>query len=283
MLHFISPPMPHYTVSGEDTYSVGRKHPDRSNIGVFDLIVVTKGELIIEEANTVYQITANKYIILRPDLAHHTVAPCQEETHFYWLHFQTEGRWSESAEVNSFTQSQHDHPYAPIQTFSFYFPKFGEFFSVEQLWPLLEQLIELHQDDTPRAKWQQQMTFQELLLLLHEEGGITQKSQQFIIAEKAALYLRKYYKETLSYERLSKALHFHENYISLCMKKTLGCTPLEYLTRHRIEQAKQLLIRTNDPIGHIAEATGFGSFPYFVRCFFRNTGQKPKSFRNQYR
>lgn len=87
MLHFISPPMPHYTVSGEDTYSVGRKHPDRSNIGVFDLIVVTKGELIIEEANTVYQITANKYIILRPDLAHHTVAPAKRRPTFIGFTF----------------------------------------------------------------------------------------------------------------------------------------------------------------------------------------------------
>ncbi|TFE26721.1 helix-turn-helix domain-containing protein [Cohnella luojiensis] len=67
------------------------------------------------------------------------------------------------------------------------------------------------------------------------------------------------------------------------MKRSFGCTPLEYLTRHRVEQAKQLLVNTNEPIGTIAEETGFGSFPYFVRCFSRHTGFKPKAFRIRYR
>jgi YesN/AraC family two-component response regulator len=55
------------------------------------------------------------------------------------------------------------------------------------------------------------------------------------------------------------------------------------LTRQRVEHAKRLLIHTDEPIGKIAEDIGFGSFPYFVRCFKKHTGTKPKAFRMQYR
>ena len=43
IFQFTAPPLPHYIICGEDTYQVGDKHPDRYNIGVFDLILVTKG------------------------------------------------------------------------------------------------------------------------------------------------------------------------------------------------------------------------------------------------
>ncbi|NIK75430.1 AraC-like DNA-binding protein [Paenibacillus castaneae] len=283
MIQFIAPPMPHYIVSGEDTYPVDGKHPDRSHIGVFDLIVVTRGTLHLEEDNHLYSVSEGNYIILRPDLAHRTAAPCQAETHFYWLHFQSLSRWKETTETLSLSLPQTDHAYPQIETFSFYISRFGELRSLGLISEQLEKLIQLQHEQTTSALWRRQIIFQDLMLLLQDEEGEQHKSPHLIVAEEAAFLLRKYYKEPISYKRLSEALHFHENYISLCMKKTFGCTPLEFLNRHRVEQAKQMLIHTNEPIGNIAEESGFGSFPYFVRCFNRYTGSTPKSFRQQYR
>ncbi|MHA6484222.1 helix-turn-helix domain-containing protein [Paenibacillus sp. strain BS8-2] len=36
-------------------------------------------------------------------------------------------------------------------------------------------------------------------------------------------------------------------------------------------------------LGRIAEATGFGSFSYFVKCFVRLTGMTPNAYRKQFR
>lgn len=285
IFHFTAPPLPHYIICGEDTYQEGDKHPDRFNIGVFDLILVTRGVLYLEEAGTPYRVTAGCYLILRPNAAHRTFLPCQEETHFYWLHFQTLGQWIEAKELAPFALSQSEQPYVHIENFSFYIPKYGQLSLGEQAELLIEQLQMLEQSLSSAARWKQQQILQELLLLFQaEEEGIQQKQNpHYVIAERTANYLRKHYKEPVSYERLSDAMHFHQNYLSKCMKKTFGCTPLEFLTRHRIEQAKQMLIHTNDPIGHIAEESGFGSFPYFIRCFSRYTGFKPTSFRQKYR
>jgi AraC-like DNA-binding protein len=284
MIQFTAPPLPHYISSGEDTYQEGDKHADRFNIGVFDLILVTRGALFLEDNGVCYRVKAGSYLILRPDAAHRTFQPCQEETHFYWLHFQTLGSWTEAEERTPFALSQSDQTYVQIETFSFYIPKYGELPSKEQAVLILEQLQTLQQSPSSTARWKQQQLLQELLLLLQtEEEGIQHHHPHYAIAERTANYLRQHYKEPVSYRRLAEAMHFHQNYLSICMKKTLGCTPLEYLTRHRIEQAKRLLIHTNDPIGRIAEESGFGSFPYFIRCFIRYTGIKPKSFRQKFR
>ncbi|MEC0256307.1 helix-turn-helix domain-containing protein [Paenibacillus lautus] len=284
IFQFTAPPLPHYMICGEDTYQVGDKHPDRYNIGVFDLILVTRGTLFLEENGVAYRVKSGCHLILRPDAAHRTYLPCQEETHFYWLHFQTLGRWIETEELTLFALSQTDQPYVQIESFSFYIPKYGELPTIEQARLLIEQLQNLQQSSSSASRWKQQQLLHELLLLFQaEEEGIQHQNPQYAIAERTANYLRQHYKEPVSYQQLSDAMHFHQNYLSICMKKTFGCTPLEFLTRHRIEQAKQMLIHTNDPIGRIAEESGFGSFPYFIRCFVRYTGFKPKSFRQKYR
>ena len=93
MLQFIVPPMPHYIVGGEDTYQVGDSHAARSNIRVFDLLLVMRGCLYLEEEGTTYAVKGGSFLILRPDCSHRSTRVCEEETHFYWIHFQTVGDW----------------------------------------------------------------------------------------------------------------------------------------------------------------------------------------------
>lgn len=283
MFQFISPPMPHFIVCGEDTYPLGKKHPDRSCINVFDLLVVDRGCLYLEEEQIFYPVPAGHFLFLRPDGTHRTALPCTEETHFYWLHFQTLGDWSEEPEQRPFIPLRPDDSYMQIEQFAFYLPRTGKLQSLESMAERLRSLLQLQSEPLAAANWRQQQLFLDLLLQLQEEDGMAASCPHLVIANEAASFLRRHYKETLSYKRISEMLHFHANYIALCMKKAFGCTPLEYLTRHRVEQAKRMLIHTNEPIGKIAEETGFGSFPYFVRCFSRYTGSKPKAFRMRYR
>lgn len=284
MFHFECPPMPHFIQIGEDTYGIGRKHPDRSSIGVFDLLFVTRGCLYLAEGEHELTLPAGHFGILRPDLEHHAAAPCSEETHFYWLHFQTTGQWHPDPYEKEPLPAKQEHPYSPIEYFSFYLPRSGSVQSPDMTEELFVHLLRLHENPSGNSRWLEQQQFHALLLRLQEDGREgTAQSAHLQLAEEAALYLRKHYRDPLNYKRMAEELHFHPNYIALCMKRTFGCTPLEYATQYRIEQAKRLLIHTNDPVGAIAEETGFGSFPYFVRCFNKRTGKTPKQFRMLYR
>lgn len=281
MFQFTSPPMPHFIDCGERTYPIGGVHPNRSNITVFDLIVVTRGAHFLAEEDTPYHVPAGTFLILRPDRSHYTVEPCREETHAYWLHFQTLGSW------NSVEEGEPSIPtrtvYRNVKDFSYYLPRTQALRSPDKMHEIFKQLILLQTQPTNVSRWKQQQLFIDLLLCLQEEDGMPKNNPHLQLAEEAAAYLRQHYKEPVSYKELADSLHFHANYIALCMKKIFGCTPLEYLTRHRVEQAKRMLIYTNEPIGKVAEETGFGSFPYFIRCFTRNTGMKPLSLRQRYR
>ena len=57
-----------------------------------------------------------------------------------------------------------------------------------------------------------------------------------------------------------------------------GLTPLAYLNRARIENAKELLLKTSLSIAEIAEMVGFSGQNYFGRLFRRQVGLSPTEF-----
>ncbi|MNC57108.1 HTH-type transcriptional regulator YesS [compost metagenome] len=123
----------------------------------------------------------------------------------------------------------------------------------------------------------------ELLSILEDEGRDSRyPSSVMKLAERAEIYLRQHYQSEITNELLGRVLHFHPNYIVRCMKEIFRCTPMEYLNRIRMEQAKLLLIKTEWPIVKVAEHVGFQYAPYFSACFKRYTGMPPQAFRQLY-
>ncbi|MFD2333088.1 helix-turn-helix transcriptional regulator [Cohnella sp. GCM10020058] len=283
MFQFISPPLPHFIYCGEDTYPAGGRHSDRSGIGVFDLLIVTGGCLYMAEESALLEIPAGSFALLRPDRAHRSTGPCLEETHFFWVHFQTLGSWHETDLELASADLRPEDALHEIHRFAYYLPRSGKLASPDTAYAWMRRLLSLQADASSPSQWRQQLVFQELLLRLQEDTTMPERDSYLTIAEEAAAYLRRNYRDALTYNSMSEALHFHSNYVSLCMKRAFGYTPLQYLTHYRIEKAKRLLIDTNESVGRIAEETGFGSFPYFVRCFGRQVGTTPKAFRMRFR
>lgn len=94
IIHMTIPPLPHYIIGGYTVAPSGRKHPSRCNINVFDLLVVTRGCLYMGEEDQHYEVSAGHALILRPDAHHYATRACEEQTAYYWIHFQTTGMWS---------------------------------------------------------------------------------------------------------------------------------------------------------------------------------------------
>ena len=66
-------------------------------------------------------------------------------------------------------------------------------------------------------------------------------------------------------------------------KARLGMTPIEYLAASRVRKADELLISTELPLSFVAQASGFGSEKYFMRCFKRAHGVTPTAYRESRR
>lgn len=71
-----------------------------------------------------------------------------------------------------------------------------------------------------------------------------------------------------------------EAYFSTLFKKKEGVSPLDYLTRIRMEAAKDLLRDTDIPASEVSYLVGYEDPRYFYKVFKKYTGQTPTNFRS---
>ena len=96
---------------------------------------------------------------------------------------------------------------------------------------------------------------------------------------KARLYIKAHQAEELSLPRVAQAVNVSASYFSSRFKKATGMAFVDYVTRVRIEKAKNLLQNPHLRISEIAFAVGFQSLSQFGRAFKRITRQSPSRFR----
>lgn len=86
----------------------------------------------------------------------------------------------------------------------------------------------------------------------------------------------------LSLTRLATVGRVSRSCVCEQFQRHLGTTPHDYITRHRIDQARQLLAETRLLIKEIAAATGFGTPSLFCRTFRRLVGVSPQVYRHDH-
>jgi AraC-like DNA-binding protein len=74
-------------------------------------------------------------------------------------------------------------------------------------------------------------------------------------------------------------VNISEDYLTFCFRQELGISPIKYLQRFRINQAKLLLKASQKSITEIAFEVGFLDSGYFSRIFHRETGVSPGDYR----
>lgn len=73
---------------------------------------------------------------------------------------------------------------------------------------------------------------------------------------------------------------FNTDYFRRCFKNELGETPLEYMTRLRLEKAKKLLTqRSFISVERVAMECGFTDTFYFSKAFKKHNGISPREYR----
>jgi YesN/AraC family two-component response regulator len=264
-------------------------HPSRTQLGVFDLLVVTKGALHMGEDGRQWEVGAGQALMMKPDRHQYPLRGCDLETHFYWLHVQTLGAWSELVGDEWLEHPSRAEPFKEkrderlnMKLFTMQFPQYARLARPEEAYMLIRQLLSMEIQPHALARWRQQELFQRLLAELQLVTENNSKPNSARIAEQAAEYVQLNYKQVLSYKQIQAALSFDPTYISRCMKRTFGVTFSEYLIRYRLDQAASLLLKTDLPIFCIAEEVGFHNHSYFARAFLKLKGCSPSTYRERY-
>lgn len=96
-------------------------------------------------------------------------------------------------------------------------------------------------------------------------------------------YISTHLEDALSIHALAARLGYTDYYFSNKFKKEIGMTVRDYITRQKMERAKELLSGTNMDILSICLALGYSSQSHFGDLFRKATGMSPGEYRSRYR
>jgi AraC-like DNA-binding protein len=114
---------------------------------------------------------------------------------------------------------------------------------------------------------------------LERKRRLSREAQRLV--RQAMAYLHSHFAESISRRELAQHVGITEDHLTFCFRQELGTTPVEYLQRYRIHQAKQLLKASGHTVTEIALSVGFSDSGYFSRIFRREVGVSPEAFRKQ--
>jgi AraC-like DNA-binding protein len=90
------------------------------------------------------------------------------------------------------------------------------------------------------------------------------------------------YASPLCLDELAAVAHLSKYHFARLFKATYGITPMEYVSRRRIERAQDLLRATNLTVTEVCFAVGFASLGSFVTRFRELVGETPGEFQRRY-
>lgn len=98
----------------------------------------------------------------------------------------------------------------------------------------------------------------------------------------AKQYIQQHYSQPITLEDVSEAVGFSSSYFSALFKKETGEGFAKYLTRVRMERAKELLQQTGLPVSEICTQVGYSDLKHFTQNFKKETNLNPGQYRKLY-
>ncbi len=99
--------------------------------------------------------------------------------------------------------------------------------------------------------------------------------------QKAIIYINNNYSSKITLDKVAREACTSKYHFSREFKKTLGCTYKDYVSKVRIEKARELLNSTELSITEAAFSVGYPDLTNFERIFKKIVGCTPKEYKNR--
>jgi AraC family transcriptional regulator len=102
-------------------------------------------------------------------------------------------------------------------------------------------------------------------------------------ARRVRSYIEENLDQPIRVEKLSAIANLSPTHFNRSFKSSFGETPHSYIVRRRLEQARHLMLTTEDSLTEIALACGFADQAHFTKAFRQNLSHSPAAWRRQSR
>jgi AraC-like DNA-binding protein/response regulator of citrate/malate metabolism len=99
------------------------------------------------------------------------------------------------------------------------------------------------------------------------------------LVRKVMAYIHEHFSQPLTRKQLADYAGVSERHLNRCFTQELGLTPLNYLNRYRIQQAKKLLEKNHLSILEVMGRVGFSESSHFAHVFHREVGLSPSAYK----
>jgi AraC-like DNA-binding protein len=123
--------------------------------------------------------------------------------------------------------------------------------------------------------------FADHLAMSSNQFMVQAASAELPIITKARQFIAEHYTENLSLTQVASAVNTSSFYFCKQFRKVTGVSFTEFVSRTRIEKAKNFLLNDNLRVSEIAFAVGFQSLTHFNRVFKKIVRQSPTNYRDQ--
>ncbi|TXK68951.1 AraC family transcriptional regulator [Paenibacillus sp. N3.4] len=125
----------------------------------------------------------------------------------------------------------------------------------------------------------------DLLFLCQQERAATEiyKKPTDPLMQQAVGYIYRNVFSEISMQEIANRLGIKQPQLTRRFQAAYGVVPVEFVTRLRLEEAKKLLLQTDDTLETIALRCGYENGSYLSRIFSTKIGTSPSLFRKNYR
>jgi len=260
----------------------------------YNLIVVADGPVYIELDGTPLTLQAGEYLLAAPWQEHQGWKPMADHAGFFWLQFSSD---RELRMIDDKPSEDDFHLLMPdsneLRTSSsdpvrLLIPQRMALQERFELMVLFEKL--LRELDRPRGYFRVRLSVllwtmieriaDETLRSRHPDASL---SASFLTYRRIVNLLEETYTEERNKEFYEEALDLKYEYVCNVFKKYSGTTVTSYLLFLRMQQARDMLRRTDKPIQQIAREVGYEDPYYFSKLFKKTNGTTPTNYREEVR
>jgi AraC-like DNA-binding protein len=96
-------------------------------------------------------------------------------------------------------------------------------------------------------------------------------------------YMRTHLHQDLTLQKLASHFGLSVSHLNRIFRQSEGTSIMRYLTKLRMEAAKEIICKTSDRISEVAPLVGFTSVTSFSATFRKHTGHSPNQYRHLHR